>query len=262
MRVSAVGFLNSAPLVWGLMAGRAPAGWEVSFDLPSRCAARLKSREADLGLVPSAVFLREPDLFLAAPLGVVAPREAASVLLLRGGPLEGLRKVTLDPASRTSQALLCHLLKKRLSHEPVYVEAELPATLGEAEGALVIGDPALRLPAGLSELPADDLAALWREETGLPFVFAVWAGRREVCTRETARVLLRSLEEGIASLNEIVTQGARRLGLAEARIRRYLTENLAFRLGPEERASLRRFAEEVLGCPQAAERIGEDLGTR
>ncbi len=262
MRVSAVGFLNSAPLTWGLRAGRAPAGWEVSFDLPSRCAARLRAGEADLGLVPSAVFLREPGLCLAAPLGVVAPREAASVLLLRNGPLKGLRKVSLDPASRTSQALLRHLLRKRLPKEPVYVEANPPAALGEGEGALVIGDPALRLPEGLAGLPADDLAALWREETGLPFVFAVWAGRREACTRETARVLLRSLEEGIASLGEIVAEGARRLHLPEGRVRRYLTENLAFRLGPEERESLRRFAEEALGCPGAARKIEGDRGDR
>lgn len=257
-----MGFLNSAPLTWGLRAGRAPAGWEVSFDLPSRCAARLRAREADLGLVPSAVFLQEPDLFLAAPLGVVAPREAASVLLLRQGPREGLRKVTLDPASRTSQALLRHLLKGRLRGEPVYVEADPPATLGEGEGALVIGDRALCLPAGLAGLPADDLAALWRKETGLPFVFAVWAGRREVCTRETARVLLRSLEEGLAALGEIVAQGARRLALPEERIRRYLTENLAFRLGPEERESLGRFAVEALGCPGALGKIEGGRGDR
>jgi len=257
-----VGFLNSDPLTWGLRPGRAPMGWEVSFDVPSRCAARLRAGEVDLGLVPSAVFLMEPELFLAAPLGVVAPREAGSVLLLRRGPLEELRKVSLDPASRTSQALLRHLLKRRLPREPLYVEAEPPAALGKGEGALVIGDPALCLPAGLDGLPADDLAALWREETGLPFVFAVWAGRREVCTRETARALLRSLEEGLRALDEIAAQGARRLGLSEERVRRYLTENLSFRLGPEERDSLRRFAEEALGCPGAACRMEGDHGDR
>ena len=262
MKVSAVGFLNAAPLTWGLTAGRAPAGWEVSFDVPSRCADKLRSGEADLGLVPSAVFLKEPDLLLAAPLGVVAPREAASVLLIRRGPLEGLRKVTLDPASRTSQALVRHLLGRRLEREPAYLEAEAPEDLAEGEGALVIGDGALRLPAGLASLPADDLAALWRAETGLPFVFAVWAGRRGACTRETARVLLRSLEEGLGALREIAAEASRRLGLSEARVHRYLTENLAYRIGPEERASLRRFAEEALGCPGAERKMEEARGER
>lgn len=262
MKVSAVGFLNAAPLTYGLRAGRAPAGWEVSFDVPSRCAERLCSGEADLGLVPSAIFLREPGLLLAAPLGVVAPREAGSVLLVRRGPLETLRKVTLDPASRSSQALVRHLLRKRLAREPVYREAEAPPDLDEGEGALVIGNGALRLPHGLASLPADDLAALWRADTGLPFVFAVWAGRREVCTPETARLLLRSLQEGLEALDEIVAEAVAGLGLPEGRIRRYLTENLSYRLGPEERSSLRRFAEEALGYPGAERRIEDGRGER
>jgi chorismate dehydratase len=247
MKVSAVGFLNSVPLTWGLAEGRAPLGWEVAFDVPSRCAERLLKGEADLGLVPSVVFLREPWLTLAAPLGVVAPNEAGSVLLVLGGKPAAIRRVILDPSSRTSQALTRLLLAGVLPGDAEFEEGPAPEGLGPSEAALVIGDCALRLPSALGRLPAIDLASLWRARTGLPFVFAVWAGRKEVCTPEVRDVLAASCAQGLASMDEIVARHALALDLPPARIRHYLTRQLSFSVGREERAALARFSREVLG---------------
>ncbi|MEW6757078.1 MAG: menaquinone biosynthesis protein [Acidobacteriota bacterium] len=260
MKVSAVGFLNSAPLTWGLSEGRAPEGWDVAFDVPSRCAERLLKGEADLGLVPSVVFLREPWLTLAAPLGVVAPAESGSVLLVLGGELASIRRVLLDPASRTSQALARLLLQEALPGNVSFEEGIAPERLGPTEAALVIGDRALRLPGALGRLPALDLASLWKARTGLPFVFAVWAGRREVCTAEVREVLASSCALGLACLDDIVDRHAVALDLPPARIRHYLTRQLAFAVGREERAALARFSREVLGEEPPPSKWGEPHG--
>ena len=269
MKVSAVGFLNAAPLYWGLQAGLHPPDWEVSFDLPSRCAERVLKGEADLGLIPSIEFARSRELVLAAPLCVGARREVTSVLLLCGGEAAGVRTVYLHAASRTSQMLTRILLADLAAQEPVYREvAEPPTALGPEEAALVIGDPALTLPRTLKGLRRYDLAELWNRKTGLPFVFAVWAGRRGACTPETRAVLERSHAYGMEHLEEIVAEFARTLDLPPDTLRRYLTEHLSYPLGGAEVVGLRRFValalkeeipDERLGC---AAPDGRDGGSR
>ncbi len=242
VRVSAVEFLNSAPLTWGLRAGHHPTDWEVAFDMPSLCARRLVSGEADVGLVPSIEFARSPDLALAAPLCVAARREVTSVLLLCGGRLQDVRHVRLDPASRTSQALTRILLERVLKHAPSYEESPCGAGDLEAhEAALVIGDPALALGHARRTGQTVDLAELWNRETGLPFVFAVWAGTQPACTPQTRRVLEESYAHGRERLGEIVAAFSPRLGLPEATLRTYLTANLHYDVLEEERRALRLF---------------------
>jgi chorismate dehydratase len=269
VKVSAVGFLNAAPLYWGLKAGLHPPDWEVSFDLPSRCAERVLKGEADLGLIPSIEFARSRGLVLAAPLCVGARREVTSVLLLCGGEVSGIRTVYLHAASRTSQMLTRILLADLVAQEPLYREvAEPPTALAPEEAALVIGDPALTLPRALKGLHRYDLAELWNRKTGLPFVFAVWAGRKSACTRETETVLARSHAYGMEHLEEIVDQFSRTLDLPPETLRRYLTDHLSYPFGGAEVAGLRRFValalkeeipDERLGC---ASPNGGDGGSR
>jgi chorismate dehydratase len=246
VRISAVEYLNSAPLYWGLKAGRHPEGWEVAFHKPSECARRLLAGEADIGLIPSVEFAREPALRLAAPLCVAARREVTSVLLFCGGPLDSVRAVCLDPSSRTSQALTRVLFERGSDREIRFEERKAdPMTLKPFEAALVIGDDALALSDSVPPSRRVDLAQWWHRETGLPFVFAVWAGRQEACTREAREVLSASFLHGRDSTDEIVRAFSERLGLPEATLKRYLTENLHFTLGDEERRAMARFFREV-----------------
>ncbi len=235
MRVSAVAFLNSAPLWWGLRAGSHPAGWKVDFDAPSACARKLASGKADVGLIPSIEFARNPDLVLAAPLCVAARREVTSVLLLCGGELRDLKRVSLDPASRTSQALTRVLLDMEKVPPPTCEEtAALPERLSPEEGALVIGDRALKLPESLHGARRVDLAELWNRHTGLPFVFAVWAARKGAATPELSRALAASYARGAASLREIEKEFTETLDLPPGRVHTYLTRHLHYDLGGEE----------------------------
>ena len=247
MRVSVVEYLNSAPLYWGLREGHHPPDWKVAFHVPAECARRLGSGEADVGLIPSIEFARDPSLRLAAPLCVAARREVTSVLLLAGGPLASITKIYLDPTSRTSQALTRLLLEREGARvEEVEESARFPCPLPPGEAALVIGDRALALGRTQGAGIRHDLAELWNRHTGLPFVFAVWAGREGACTPEARKVLEESRSHGARSLDAIVRHFAPRLGLPGAEIHRYLTEHLHFDLGDREVEAMARFFAEVL----------------
>jgi predicted solute-binding protein len=242
VRVSVVEFLNAAPLYWGLKHGRHPDDWEVSYDIPSACARRLAEGGCDVGLIPSIEFARQPDLVLAAPLCVAADEEVTSVLLLARGRLEDLRTVHLDAASRTSRELVRILLAERCAVSPAFTgSSKDPAILEDGEASLIIGDPAMTL----GELPGavhrHDLAALWRLDTGLPFVFAVWAARRSSFTREVRDTLEASHAFGVKRLEAIVDVFSRSLGLGPQTVRRYLTHHLHYAMGAAEKKSLARF---------------------
>ena len=117
LRISVVDFLNARPLTWGLLQDP-PPGVAVSRDLPSVCAAKLASGEADVGLIPSIEYQRIPGLKVVPGLGIAASTEVRSVLLVSDVSREKIRSVELDPASRTSAALTRILLKARLRREP------------------------------------------------------------------------------------------------------------------------------------------------
>jgi chorismate dehydratase len=242
MKISAVAFLNSAPLWWGLKAGMHPAGWQIDFDAPSACAQKLASGGADVGLIPSVEFARNPDLVLAAPLCVAARREVTSVLLLCGGELSQIRKVWLDPASRTSQALTRVLLDMERVPSPEFEERpHLPRRLGPHEAALVIGDRALRLPPALAPSRRVDLAELWHRHTGLPFVFAVWAASEGSASHELASTLEASFAYGQAHLPQIEKAFTYSLDLPEGRVHTYLTRHLHYSLDKEEFSAMALF---------------------
>ena len=117
LRISVVDFLNARPLTWGLL-HEPPPGVEVSRDVPSACAAKLASGEADVGLIPSIEYQRIPGLKVVA-----GPRHRGVLRGALGPPRLGvsrekIRSVALDPASRTSAALTRILLKRRYGLEP------------------------------------------------------------------------------------------------------------------------------------------------
>ena len=222
LRISLVDFLNARPLVWGLLK-EPPPGVSISRDVPAVCADKLARGEADVGLIPSIEYQRIPGVRVLAGLGIAAASEVRSVLLVSSVSREKIRSVSFDPASRTSAVLTQILLKRVYGLEPQYL---LPA--GEADAALVIGDPALK--ARLNGQVVLDLAAEWRSFSGHSFVFAFWGVREEAATPEVARLLRRSFEAGRDHFGDVIAQEARESGLSEAVIEDYLRHSLHFEL--------------------------------
>jgi chorismate dehydratase len=203
----------------------------------------VRSGEAQVGILPSLEFDRIPDLCMPAPLGVACSGEVRSVLLFCGGPLWEVGTVLLDPTSRTSQSLVKILMRTRTASPPRCIEKAWDGgSLAPDAAALVIGDRALRLRKGW-EGPMLDLGREWFEETGRPFVFAVWAAKKLPDEEVVAEVLLASYQFGMEHLEEIVAQYAPKVGLSHEEVRDYLSVALHHPLREPDYEGLREFWE-------------------
>ena len=241
LRVGIVNYLNSRPLAWSFLRGNVGKGFSTTFLPPAQVADRLAAGSLDVGLIPSIEIQRIPGLAVLPGLCVAATQEVRSVLLLsRCAPSE-IQRLALDENSRTSAALVRILLRERFGIEPQCLAAspDLKEMMQEADAALIIGDPALRVDrTGYRVL---DLAAEWRELTDLPFVFAVWAVRAGVEMSTRLGIFSRSLRQGMREMDLLVREAARELGLDAVEVRKYLTENLSYELGAAELAGLEEF---------------------
>jgi chorismate dehydratase len=236
LRLGAVSYLNAEPTVHGL---EAAPGFRVERDLPARCAERLHAGELDLGLVPSIEYAF--GRYAIVPGIAIASRgPVRSVRLFHRGPLESARSVALDTSSRSSAALVRVLLHARLGRDPEYVPMApgLGAMLAQADAALLIGDPALDQETDVAAL---DLGEEWTRLTGLPFVYAFWAGPEAAVSAAGVGRLQQALASGLASLGEIAQRQARGDALRAARYESYLRESISYALGEDERAGLMEF---------------------
>jgi chorismate dehydratase len=241
LRVGIVNYLNSKPLAWGFLKGHHADLFAPSYHPPALVARLLAQGNLDIGLIPSIEVQRIPNLRVLPDMCVGAKQEVRSVVLVSRGPVEEIRRVALDVNSRTSSTLVRILLRERWGLDPVYLH-ERPdpeRMLNEADAALIIGDPALRLDRG--KYHVIDLAAEWKTLTGLPFVFAVWAVRPEVEVPDLPFYFKSSLRYGLSSLDTLVREAAAELGLDTSEVRAYLTENLHYFLRAEELEGLEEF---------------------
>jgi chorismate dehydratase len=220
LRISVVDFLNARPLTWGLLHDPPPQV-AVSRDLPSACAEKLASGEADVGLIPSIEYQRIPGLKVVPGLGIAAASEVRSVLLVSDVSREKIGSVALDPASRTAAALTRILLKRCYGVAPEYREGA-----GAADARLIIGDPALKTR--LNGHVVLDLAAEWRAFSGHPFVFAFWAVREAAASPEIASLLRRSYAAGLERFDELVREESATSGLSQPVVEDYLRHALHF----------------------------------
>ena len=236
VRLGAVSYLNAAPTVHGLDGDPA---FRVEREVPSRVARRLHAGEVDLGLVPSIEYALG-DFAIVPGVAVGSRGKVRSVLLFHHGPLERVRRVALDTSSRTSATLVRILLRERLGRSPEYVPMapDLGDMLAVADAALLIGDPALDHE---GDVPRLDLGEAWTQLTGLPFVYAFWAGRAGAVSAAGVRRLQSALAAGVEAMPEIAGRyGAGDPGRA-AKYESYLRDNIVYRLGEEEQAGLREF---------------------
>nr|MBA3767898.1 menaquinone biosynthesis protein [Acidobacteriota bacterium] len=163
------------------------------------------------------------------------------VLVTRGAELKDVRSVALDTSSRTSAALIQIIFREFLHVQPEWRPAapDLNGMLEECDAALIIGDPAMVFPR--DGLRVYDLASLWREHTGLGFVFAMWMARADTSDKLAAIDFKGARDEGLARVDEIVAHYKATLGLTVDELREYLLENISFELNAEMRAGLNLF---------------------
>jgi predicted solute-binding protein len=242
LRVGAVSYLNARPLVHGLEGGAARERIDLSRATPAVLADRLAAGTLDVALLPVIELARIPDLELAPGLGISTLGRSRSVLLVSKVPIGSIDSLALDPESRTSNALCLVLLAELWSRSPRLVEGatDLAASLTRADAAVRIGDKALfePLPGGLHVL---DLGQAWTRETGRPFVFAAWCGRRGMIDADLLRLLHEARRAGVRAVERIAADYAWNGEHHPDLARDYLTHCIRFDLGASEIQAIEQF---------------------
>jgi chorismate dehydratase len=235
LRISAISYLNTAPLMWDFEHGEAARRFEIFYTLPSSCARALAGGTADIGIIPAAAYSQIPGLLILPDVAIASRRAVRSILLISKMPIEKVRTVALDTSSMTSVALAKVLFEKWLGGPRSYVPMapDLDRMLAECDAGLLIGDPALQVDR--SRYHTLDLAEEWIRFTGKPFVFAFWAVR-EAALKEAdrsldlAKIFRDSRDHGLEpeSTRNIAQEWSPRLGLSESDVRSYLKENIHY----------------------------------
>ncbi|MDO0924388.1 menaquinone biosynthesis protein [Streptomyces sp. TG1A-8] len=260
-RVGHIQFLNCLPLFWGLARTGSLLDLDLRTDTPDGLNDALAAGDLDIGPISLVEFLRHADDLVALPdIAVGSDGDVMSCLIVSQVPLEELdgQPVALGSTSRTSVRLAQLLLAERIGVTPRYhvCPPDLRTMMTGARAAVVIGDAALR--AALHEAPrmglqVHDLGRMWKDWTGLPFVFAVFAARRDFLTREPDLVhrvhadLLASRDLSLSEVAKVCEQASQWEEFDAATLERYYTTALDFRLGSEQLAGIAEFARRVGG---------------
>ncbi len=259
-RVGHIQFLNCLPIYWGLVHSGALLDVELTKDTPDRLSDALVAGELDIGPISLVEYLRHADeLVLLPDIAVGSDGPVLSVNLVSQVPLGALdgRPVALGSTSRTSVLLARMWLAEVHGVQPDYFECppDLTAMLLEADAAVLIGDPALRAAHALPRrgLHVHDLGAAWRDWTGLPMVFAVWAARREFAQRHPGLVkdvhtaFVTSRDAALAHVDEVAAQAARWENFDGPTLATYF-RTLDFSLGPRQLDGLVEFARRAVAA--------------
>ena len=253
VRLGAVSYLNARPLVWGL--DRKPR-FDLRYDVPSECARLLHDATIDVGLIPSIEYLRGPGPYALVPGPAVTSRgPVASVALYTRLDPRDIQSIAMDSSSRTSVALATVMVRRAFGAAPetVSMPPDLDAMLARADAALIIGDIALFLnPQSAidnqsairnpqSAIQKIDLGELWTQSTGLPFVYAFWAGWPDAVTPGDVEALQQARDEGVAHPDEVARAYYPDDPGRQAVAARYLRDNIRYVLGDEELEGLRTF---------------------
>jgi chorismate dehydratase len=257
-RVGHIQFLNCLPLYWGLVHTGSLLDLELTRDTPEKLSEQLVNGDLDIGPITLVEFLKNVDDLVALPdIAVGCDGAVMSCEIVSRVPLEKLdgARIALGSTSRTSVRLAQLLLAERYGATPDYYTCppDLPAMMREADAAVVIGDLGLR--AYLRDLPDNglyvyDLGELWKEWTGLPFVMAVWAVRRDFLAREPEtvrevhRAFLASRDLSLEEVGKVAEHAARYEVFEPPVLERYFT-TLDFRFGPRQLEGVTEFARRV-----------------
>jgi chorismate dehydratase len=242
LKLSAVSYLNTKPFLFGIFQDDIQNELEVSLNIPSVCATKLKTGEADLGLVPVAVIPQLDNAHIISDYCIGCEGAVKTVCIYSEVPIQKIERLYLDFHSKTSVALTKVLLKKHWKISPFLVQGTegYIDKIGDATAGLVIGDRTIGLD---KKFPfVYDLGQVWMDYTGLPFVFAAWVSNKKLPDAfiEKFNTALKSGLEHIPQLIYILPTEYFEFDLKE-----YFTKNISYTFDDAKREGLKRFLSEV-----------------
>lgn len=229
IRVSAVSYTNTKPFVYGLQHSGILEKIDLSLDIPSDCAAKVISDQADLGLIPVAALLSIPGYRIISDFCIGADGPVDSVFIFSDKPITEVKTIRLDTHSRTSNGLAKVLLKHYWKTKPLFVED------GKADAFVEIGD---RTFGKKGSYPfVYDLAGEWKSFTGLPFVFAAWTANKPLHPEFIAE-FNQALQYGLAHREEVIKDLPPHNGID---LKDYLYNKLDFNLTEDKKKALDKY---------------------
>jgi chorismate dehydratase len=243
-RLAASSYLNSAPLIWSFFHGSHRGSVDFVEAVPARCAQMLAESSVAGALVPVIEYQRIAGGFLVPNVCVGSQKEVLSVVLVsKNKRLENIGSVALDESSRTSATLAKVIFREFLDREPEWTTRapNLEEMLDKNDAALIIGDPGMTFPR--QGLNVWDMASLWKEHTGLGFVFAMWMVRDEAVEDARKVNFSGARDEGVAHVDEIVRSYQDKIPMPVSELRNYLTQNIVFNVDESMERGLRLYFE-------------------
>lgn len=243
INVSAVSYLNTKPFLYGIFQHDIQNDINISLDIPSVCAAKLVSGEADLGLVPVAVIpeLTTPHIISDYCIGAVG--KVKTVCIYSDVPIEEVKSLYLDYHSKTSVALAKVLLEHYWQLNPIFLDTKegYIKNIGGTTAGLVIGDRTI----GLSERfkYVYDLGETWAKYTeGLPFVFAAWVSNKKL-PDAFIKKFNEALKIGLEQIPQLIFILPTQYFAFD--LKEYFTENISYTLDAPKKMALKRFLHEI-----------------
>jgi chorismate dehydratase len=244
LRISAISFLNTAPLMWDFEHGDRGRDFDIEYTLPSGCAEMLRTGAADIGIVPVVAYTQISDLKIVPNVAIASKGPVRSILLVSRVPIEQIKTVAADTSSRTSVALARVIFRKWFGggRQFTAMAPALDNMVESNDAALIIGDPALTVER--SRYICYDLAEEWHRLTGKPFVFAFWAVRSAALKdsgEKLAAIFQQSRDRGLEHVDDLAKAWAPRVGISEDEVKSYLTMNIDYSLDDENIGGLELF---------------------
>jgi chorismate dehydratase len=240
IRVGAVSYLNTKPLIYGFEHGMMAERVELKIDFPSRIASMLLEDEIDVGLVPVAIIPEMKEYYIISDFCISCDGNVGSVCLFSEVPLDKIDKILLDYQSRTSVELLKILIKQYWKIDPALEETtgEYQSKISGTTAALVIGDRALQQRKISPYI--FDLGFEWKKYTDLPFVFAAWISNKKLDSDFITAFNEANLF-GLNKLDEVLKDNISSV----FDLRKYYTHFIKFTMDPQKKVGMDLFLREL-----------------
>jgi chorismate dehydratase len=238
IRVAAVSYLNTKPLLYGIERSDVMKDIEIVVDYPSQLAKSLQEGSIDMALLPVAAIPGIPGANIVSDYGIATDGNVVSVAIFSQVPMEEIETVYLDYQSRTSVRLAQLLLEQHWKKKVVYK----PATehyidyINGVNAGVIIGDRALKQLHNFNYVY--DLSAAWKEYTGLDFVFAAWVANKELPEDFKARFNAANAE-GLKHLDAVIAEN----NFPYYDLHTYYSDNIKFYIDDAKKQGLAKFLE-------------------
>lgn len=242
VKLGVFGFLNAKPLIYAIEENKIKHNFELIYDIPSQVAVNLLNKQINAGLVPSIHYAKYSVKYRIVPEICIASHGAVeSIRLYFKKDLNDIKTVATDISSMTSVILARIILSEKYDVRPKFVamKPNLEEMLSKADAALLIGDNALFESSGDESYL--DLGDEWDDLTGLPFVYALWVGRRDSLSKDDVLALIEAKKYGLQNIDVICEKASERYGIDFDSCKSYLTENLQYDLGELEIEGMKEF---------------------